>query len=306
MGWLASVGVGLCTGVVGFLIALFAAVWAVELLRIPSREACRGLLCLWNGASRFLHRHCPAAFLREAPSAGRITSVLARSVRGARCSPAWPLSFSRLRGLRRIRCPRLADNAVELVIELRRPPGFVMPQLADPTDAYATIIKLPTGDTTRWSPLELDSGPHGRRTSDPSHSASARNERASQAVERSARQGTRGVVRLRIRRKACRERHAMESLDRGGVSGRFSAACGRRDVFTCATACRSRAAAGEGAHARGGGGSAAGQHSRGVRRADAGCAFGGLAGLSRTIAIPRTSRRRLVLRSGSVRDSMKR
>jgi hypothetical protein len=156
MGWLASIGVGLCSGVIGFIITLFAAAWAVELYRIPQREGAAGFFAfglaifvffagvvLGIVCARLVPQGDSPPFWR---AVGTASAVLG-GVAAVALALAWLLSDP---------APKIGGQRLELVIELRCPPTFVMPELADPSDAYATIIRLPSGDTSRWSRLELD------------------------------------------------------------------------------------------------------------------------------------------------------
>ncbi len=151
MTWLASIGVGLCSGLIGFVAVLFAAAGAVELLRISQREGAAGFfafglalvaffLCLVLGivCARLMPQFWRALGTASAITGGVIVVGLAL---------AWLASDP---------VPKIDGKRLELVIELRCPPGFVMPELADPGDAYATIIRLPGGSTSRWSRMELD------------------------------------------------------------------------------------------------------------------------------------------------------
>jgi hypothetical protein len=155
MGWLASIGVGICSGLVGFVIALFAAAWAVELLRVSQREGAAGFfafgiaivvffagIVLGIVCARMVPQGASPSFWRALGTASAILSGTA----AVGLALAWLLSDP---------IPKLDGARLELAIELRCPPGFVMPELADPSDAYATIIRLPGGTTKRWSRMEL-------------------------------------------------------------------------------------------------------------------------------------------------------
>jgi hypothetical protein len=155
MSWLASIGVGLCSGLIGFVVALFAAAWAVEMLRVTQREGAAGffafavaIFAFFGGVvlgivcARLVPQGESASFWRALGTASAI--LFGTAVVGLALS--WLLSDP---------APKLDGARLELAIELRCPPGFVVPELADPNDAYATIIRLPGGGTRRWSRLEL-------------------------------------------------------------------------------------------------------------------------------------------------------
>jgi hypothetical protein len=155
MSWFGSIGVGLCSGLIGFVVALFAAAWAVELLRVSQREGAAGffafavaILAFFGGVvlgivcARLVPQGESPSFWRPLGTASAILFGTA----AAGLALAWLLSDP---------APKLDGARLELAIELRCPPGFVMPELADPGDAYATIIRLPSGGTGRWSRMEL-------------------------------------------------------------------------------------------------------------------------------------------------------
>ncbi len=132
MSWLASIGVGLVSGVIGFIITLFAAAWAVELLRITQREGAAGFfafglaifaffvgIVLGIVCARLLPPGDSSPFWR---AVGTASAVLG-GVAVVALALAWLLSDP---------APKIDGKPLELVIELRSPPGFVMPELADP------------------------------------------------------------------------------------------------------------------------------------------------------------------------------
>src|SRR5688572_3727029 len=142
MGWLASIGVGLCSGLIGFVVALFAAAWAVELLRVTQREGAAGffafavaIFAFFGGVvlgivcARLVPQGESPSFWRPVGTASAI--LFGTAVVGLALAWLWSDPVPKLDGAR-----------LELAIELRAPPGFVMPELADPNDAYATIIRL--------------------------------------------------------------------------------------------------------------------------------------------------------------------
>jgi hypothetical protein len=156
MGWLASFAVGLCSGVIGFVIALFSAAWATEWYRIPQREGAAGFFAFALAIFIFFGsivlgivcaRHVAAGASSPFLKALGTTSAIIGGVAIVSLALAWLLSDPP---------PKMDGRRLELVIELRCPPGFTMPVLDDPTDAYATIIRLPSGDSSRWSRMDLD------------------------------------------------------------------------------------------------------------------------------------------------------
>jgi hypothetical protein len=156
MGWMVSIGVGLCAGIVGFVVTLFTAGWAVEWYRIPQGEGAAGYLvwgiaiCVFFGAvvvgivcARLVAQSASLVFLK---ALGISTSILFATV-------GIGLMLARL--LADIP-PRIEGRALELAIELRCPPGFAMPSLNEPSDAYATVLLLSSGDTRMRSRLEVE------------------------------------------------------------------------------------------------------------------------------------------------------
>ncbi|WP_129776829.1 ABC-2 transporter permease [Peristeroidobacter soli] len=153
MNWPASIGVGLLCGLVGFIVAFAIALLAVEWYRIPSREGAAGFFTVGVALLVFV---CGVIFgliyarLSPEPSIlqawGRASAIIA--VAG---SVALTLTwlFADLP-------PKWDGHRLELIIELRAPAGFAMPPLEYPSDAYVTIMQMPSGDSKGWSALQLD------------------------------------------------------------------------------------------------------------------------------------------------------
>jgi hypothetical protein len=156
MGWVASFGVGLCSGVLGFAVALFAASWATEWYRIPQREGAAGFFAFSLAIFVFFGSVVLGIVCARHAGAGESAPFL--KAFGNTSAILGGVAIVGL-GLARLFSdppPRIGGRALELAIEVRCPPGFRLPVLEDPTDAYATIIRLPTGDSSRWSRMVLD------------------------------------------------------------------------------------------------------------------------------------------------------
>lgn len=156
MGWFASLGVGLLSGIVGFVVAFLAAMAAIEWYRIPQREGAAAFfgmgisllvffLCIALGIA--CARHSAASQSPSFLKAWGVASAIVVAVGLVALVLLW--LFADLP-------PKWQGRRLELAIELRCPPGFTPPSLEHPSDAYATIVRLPSGNTSSWSRILFD------------------------------------------------------------------------------------------------------------------------------------------------------
>ena len=156
MSWLSSIGAGLCSGIVGFVIALFAAGVASDWYRIPQREGAAAIfvvgvaLIVFVGAvvlgivcARQVALAASSPFLKAVGTASAVIAGIAVVA----LAIAWLLADL---------SPKINGRRLELAVELSCPPGFTLPAQSDGQVAYATVMLASSGDTRAGARLESE------------------------------------------------------------------------------------------------------------------------------------------------------
>jgi hypothetical protein len=132
-----------------------AAILAIEWFRIPQREGAAGFFGMGVSLLALLLSIALGVACARHIAAGQSPSVL----------KAWGLASAIIVSLGLLSValmwlfadlpPKWQGRRLELVVELRCPPGFTLPSLEESSTPYATIIRLPSGEPSGWSPLQL-------------------------------------------------------------------------------------------------------------------------------------------------------
>jgi hypothetical protein len=155
MTWLASIGVGLLSGLVGCVVAFLLCLLAIEWYQIPQREGAAAFMAVAVALLVFILSLILGIICARHSAAAPEPSFLHAWGRACAFIAAPGLAALILMWLFADFPPKWDGRRLELVVELRTPPGFAMPPL-DPSDAYVAIIRMPSGESKGWSQLQLD------------------------------------------------------------------------------------------------------------------------------------------------------
>jgi hypothetical protein len=156
MGWFASVGVGLLSGIVGFVVAFLVSIAAIEWYRIPQREGAAAFfgmgisllvffLCIGLGIA--CARHSAASPSPSVLKAWGVASAIVVAVGLVTLVLLW--LFADLP-------PKWQGRRLELAIELRYPAHVTPPSPQDPTGVYAGITSFPSGRSSSWGRMQVE------------------------------------------------------------------------------------------------------------------------------------------------------
>lgn len=156
MTWLASIGVGLLSGVVGCVVAFLLCLLAIEWYQIPQREGAAAFMAVAIALLVFILSLILGIICARHSAAAPEPSFLHAWGRACAFIAAAGLVALTLIWLFADLPPKWAGRRLELAVELRAPLGFAIPQLKYTSDGYVTIIRLPDGDSRNGSLLQLD------------------------------------------------------------------------------------------------------------------------------------------------------